>query len=164
MNEIFIKMKLRGIISLLTLFFAFFIILVSCSHYDIEKARKNISKNADTESHNNGLNCMNCHKTGGKGYGWFTIAGSIFKGNNVTPNGNGKIYLYSDPNGQGTLKYTLDVDGLGNFFTTESANFEGGLYPVHENSQGVKKYMQTPIISGQCQSCHNVTTPAIWND
>jgi hypothetical protein len=157
-------MKVKNLLSLLTLLIAVAITIVSCSHYNMEKAEKNISKNADDESHNNGLNCMNCHKTGGKGEGWFNIAGSVYKSDNTTPNGNGKVYLYTDPDGQGTLKYTLEVDALGNFFTTETANFEGGLYPVHENTQGVKKYMQTPIITGQCQSCHNVTTPKIWND
>ena len=59
-------MKVKNLLSLLSLFIAVAITIVSCSHYNMEKAEKNISKNADDESHNNGLNCMNCHKTGGK--------------------------------------------------------------------------------------------------
>lgn len=136
----------------------------SCSHYEMQKKETKISKIGDNESHNNGRNCMDCHKTGGEGEGWFQVAGSVYKSDKLSHNPDGKIYLYSDPDGKGTLKYTIEVDGEGNFYTTKSINFEGGLYPVHENTNGVKKFMQSPILSGQCQSCHNVSTDRIWND
>ncbi|MFM9944600.1 MAG: hypothetical protein ACKVQB_05145 [Bacteroidia bacterium] len=138
--------------------------IVSCSHYDMEKAETKISKNGEDESHFNGQNCMNCHSSGGNGEGWFSIAGSVYKSDKSTQNPNGKIFLYADPNGQGELKYTIELDELGNFYTTETINFEGGLYPVHQNSNGNKKYMASPILTGQCQSCHNNTTDKIWND
>lgn len=140
------------------------ITIQSCSHYDIGKRETKISKSGDDESHNNGQNCMNCHSTGGKGEGWFELAGSVYKLGMASHNPNGKIFLYTDPDGQGTLKYTIEVDGEGNFYTTETINFTGGLYPVHQNSNGNIKYMQSPIISGQCNSCHNVTTDKIWNE
>jgi len=136
----------------------------SCSHYEMGKKETKISEIGDDESHNNGRNCMDCHKTGGEGEGWFQAAGSVYKSDKQTHNPNGKIYLFTDPDGQGTLKYTFEVDGEGNFYTTKTINFEGGLYPVHENTKGVKKFMQSPIISGQCQSCHNVSTDKIWNE
>jgi len=140
------------------------IMLLSCSHYDMGKKDVRISKNGESESHHNGVNCMNCHATAGKGEGWFEVAGSVYKSDKNSQNPNGKIFLYTEPNGQGTLKYTIEVDGLGNFYTTETINFGSGLYPVHQNSNGVKKYMQSSIISGQCQSCHSITTDKIWNE
>jgi len=130
----------------------------------MEKNESKVSKIGDDESHHNGENCMNCHTTGGKGEGWFNIAGSIYKTDKKSVNPNGKIYLYTLPNGQGSLKYTIEVDALGNFYTTENINFETGLYPVHVNNTGNLKYMQSSIISGQCQSCHNVSTDKIWNE
>lgn len=140
------------------------IVIQSCSHYKMGKRETKISKNGDDESHNNGVNCMNCHATGGRGEGWFDVAGSVYKANKSSKNPNGKIFLYTEPNGQGSLKYTIEVDGEGNFYTTETINFGSGLYPVHQNTQGAKKYMEAPIITGQCQSCHNVTTDKIWNE
>lgn len=118
----------------------------------------------DDNSHNNGKNCMRCHSVGGEGPGWFTAAGSVYKSDKASRNPNGKIFLYTDPDGKGTLKYTIEVDGKGNFYTTETINFTGGLYPVHQQNNGNKKYMQSPIISGECNSCHNVTTDKIWNE
>ena len=42
----------------------------------------------------------------------FDVAGSVYTANKASQNPNGKIFLYTEPNGQGTLKYTIDVDGL----------------------------------------------------
>ncbi len=161
------KIKMKKISSfcvLIILVFSTAQIIISCSHYDIGKKVSMTSKIGDDESHSNGENCMNCHATGGKGEGWFDVAGSVYKANKESKNPNGKILLYSQPNGQGILKYIIEVDGEGNFYTTETINFEKGLYPAHQNTQGVLKYMEAPIITGQCQSCHNVTTDKIWND
>ncbi len=155
-------MKLHFI--LVYFFVCIALVIASCSHYELYKHEKKVSKNGEDESHNNGMNCMNCHFSGGKGEGWFNLAGSVYKANKISQNPDGKIHLYTSPNGQGSLKYSIDVDEKGNFYTTEPIAFDGGLYPVHENNKGVKKYMASPIVSGQCQSCHNATTDNIWND
>ena len=157
-------MYLRKIASVAIVLIMVAFTVESCSHYDIGKAETKISENGDDESHNNGQNCMNCHSPGGKGEGWFSAAGSVYKSDKASRNANGKVFLYTEPNGQGTLKNTIEVDGEGNFYTTETIIFEGGLYPVHQNSNGVKKFMESPIISGQCNSCHNVSTDKIWNE
>lgn len=159
------KFKIPSFVKVLFLIFILASLTISsCSHYDAEKKETKISVNGDDESHNNGRNCMDCHKTGGEGEGWFQVAGSVYKSDKQSHNPNGKIYLYTDPDGKGTLKYTIEVDALGNFYTTRDIKFDGGLYPVHENTNGIKKFMQSPIISGQCQSCHNVSTDKIWNE
>ena len=49
---------------------------------------------------------------------------------------------------------TLEVDGRGNFYTTESINWTAGLYPVVQSDQGFR-YMVTPTTTGACNSCHD---------
>jgi len=46
-------------------------------------------------------------------------------------------------------------------YTTESINFGAGLYPSVEGSSSTQ-YMSTTIASGECSSCHGVTTDKIW--
>jgi hypothetical protein len=157
-------MTLKNKISISMILIFMTIIVLSCSHYDMAKKETKISKIGDDESHNNGQNCMNCHSSNGKGEGWFAVAGSVYKSDKASQNPNGKVFLFTEPNMQGTLKYTIEVDGKGNFYTTETIDFGTGLYPAHQNSNGNFKYMQSAIINGQCQSCHNVSTDKIWND
>lgn len=107
---------------------------------------------------------MNCHKTGGKGEGWFQIAGSVYGSDLIRNNPNGKILLFTQPNGKGELKHTIEVDALGNFYTTKEIDFNSGLYPAHQNQSGNLKFMETTIPNGECQSCHGVSTDRIWNE
>jgi len=74
---------------------------------------------------------------------------------------NGKIELYSGPNGTGDLKYTIQVDGKGNFYTTETIDFGTGLYVTASGSLGSNS-MGSVITSGQCNACHGVNTDKIW--
>lgn len=119
------------------------------------------SNNGTSKSHNMGQNCMNCHKQGGPGEGWFTVAGTAY--DNVTNNTypNVTVKLYTGPNGTGTLMYTLSGDNLGNFYTTQNINFSGGLYPAVQGKT-TTMFMSTSIGTGQCNSCHGVSTGKIW--
>jgi hypothetical protein len=71
------------------------------------------------------------------------------------------VRLYTGPNGTGTLKYSVEGDGLGNFFTTKNAKFGTGLYPSVQGKNGTK-HMSTAITTGACNSCHGNTTGKIW--
>ena len=121
-----------------------------------------------TKSHNNGKNCLDCHKTGGDAEaisegGVFSVAGSVYNTDKTSANINGYIYLYTQANGQGELKYTIEVDALGNFYTTDSLSLSG-LYPAHKNKAGNIMYMSTTITEGACNACHNGSgTPRIYN-
>lgn len=119
-----------------------------------------ISKHNEMESHNNGKNCMSCHKQGGPGEGWFTVAGSVYNETATDPFPNATVKLYTGPNGTGTNKKTIEVDGLGNFFTTENIDFGDGLYVAVEGSQQTR-YMSIPLDAGQCNSCHGNSTAKI---
>ncbi|HNB81752.1 MAG TPA: hypothetical protein PLP34_06265 [Chitinophagaceae bacterium] len=122
---------------------------------------KNISAYNKTESHNMGRNCMDCHKSGGEGEGWFQVAGTVYTSSFSTTYPNSTVYLYTGPNGTGTLKYTVQVDGKGNFYTTESIDFGSGLYPAIKGNT-TTHYMSTVTSTGQCNSCHGVSNDKMF--
>lgn len=122
-----------------------------------------ISKAGDDDSHNNGQNCMNCHKPGGSGEGHFTVAGSMYRITTGQPSANDTLRLSTEPGEQGTIVKTIIADAKGNFYTTEAVDFSQGLYPTVTSSvTGDKYYMLSNPPSGQCNSCHGVTSDPIW--
>ncbi len=150
-------MKTRGkkvIISLLAGVFLF----AGCETDDENKTL--ISRFNSDNSHKTGENCMVCHKAGASGKGWFTIAGSVYKSDRETPYAGSVINFYSEPNGAGLLRYTLEVDKKGNFYTTEPLNFQG-LY-VSAKGGDNQVFMAQPVANGACNSCHNNRSVRIW--
>ena len=137
------------------------VLMFSCEKEDEYENESKISYYNGTESHNMGQNCMNCHKQGGQGEGWFTAAGTVYDSAlaNVYPNAT--VKLYTGPNGSGQLKYTLEVDALGNFYTTNAIEFTGGLYPAVSGATSTR-FMSAAITSGPCNSCHGNSTNKIW--
>jgi len=123
----------------------------------------NISEAGDDESHNMGQNCMQCHTSGGKGEGCFTVAGTAYNEALTSTLNTGTIELYSGPNGTGNLVTTVKIDSKGNFYTTASVSING-LYPAITGPTGQKQYMGSALSSGQCNSCHGVSTGKIWGN
>ena len=122
-----------------------------------------ISSYNSTKSHNMGQNCMDCHKQGGPGEGWFEVAGTVYTENQSSLYPNATVKLYTGANGTGDAKYVIEVDGKGNFYTTANIDLSSNLYPAVEGTNGTQ-YMSTPIASGQCNSCHGVSTSKIWTN
>jgi len=122
----------------------------------------NISSYNSDESHNMGQNCMICHNTNGKGSGVFMAAGTVYDSLMTTTRQNGTIRLYSGPNQTGTLRATIEVDGHGNFYTTENIDFAGGVFATATGSGGDIHVMSEKISMGECNSCHGVTTNKIY--
>lgn len=153
--------KVRIITLGLTLaFVAFSVVLQSCEK---EGNETNISHNGSNKSHNMGQNCMQCHRSGGSGEGWFNIAGTVYDSLQHNTKPNGLVKLYTGPDGTGTVKYTIEVDAKGNFHTTDAIDFGSGLYPSVVNSTGGgQKFMSASITNGACNSCHNNTEDKIW--
>ena len=112
-----------------------------------------ISTHNDTNSHRVGEDCISCHASGETGKGWFTASGTVYKSDKTTAYPNGTVKLYSAANQGGTLVKSIQVDGLGNFYTTESISFSSGLYPAVEYS-GQTNTMQSTTTSGRCYTCH----------
>lgn len=113
-------------------------------------------------SHNAGRNCMDCHNPNGEGSGWFNAAGTVFNNSGTSIYPNTTVYLYTQPNGGGTLVDSLFGDGSGSFYTTQSISFGSGLYPAVTGSSGTTKYMSSSITTGACNSCHGVSTNKLW--
>jgi len=112
-----------------------------------------ISNHNGTESHRIGEDCVSCHLSGGSGEGWFSASGTVYKDDKATAYPNGTVKLYSETNQGGTLLKSIQVDGRGNFYTTESISFASGLYPVVEYN-GQTKAMSSSTTSGRCYTCH----------
>ena len=134
----------------------------SCEKEGDEGNETKISRHSGSESHNEGQNCMSCHVSGGSGEGWFNVAGTVYDTNKTNINPNGTVKFYTGPGGTGTLKATVEVDAKGNFYTTEAVSFGDGLYTMVISSAGNKKYMSGKVTSGQCSSCHGVSTDKVW--
>lgn len=145
---------------------AFFFLALSASIFiacekDDNEFEENISYNFETESHNMGQNCMNCHNSNGPGEGIFNVAGTVYDSLQTNPLANGKVELFDAPSG-GNLVATLEVDGKGNFFTTNAIDFGTGLYPRVTSFTGKVKSMSIPLTTGACNGCHGVNQDRIW--
>jgi hypothetical protein len=121
-----------------------------------------------SKSHNMGMNCMNCHNPGGTGSpkGVWQVGGTIYTTSAGTSTAvNLVVKFYTGPNGTGTLKYILNGDKLGNFYTAGTVDFTGGLYPAVVGATSTK-YMSSPITAAptSCNSCHTggAGTAKIW--
>jgi len=126
-----------------------------------EQNESKVSTYNSLASHNTGQNCMSCHKSGGTGEGWFNVAGSVYDSTQVNAYPNTTVKLYTGPGGTGALKYTIQVDGRGNFYTTNAIDFSAPLYPAVTGGTSTQ-YMGGSISTGECMSCHNNTTGKIW--
>ncbi len=122
----------------------------------------NISSYLSDRSHHTGENCMDCHRSGGSGEGWFTVAGTVYRSDKSTVYPGATVRLYTGPAGTGNLRSTIEVDRKGNFHTTEAVDFGSGLYPVVEGAQGSRS-MNSAISNGQCNSCHG-SGDRIWTE
>ena len=134
--------------------------LVSCDDDDFENKTR-ISSYNSSDSHKTGQNCMDCHKPGGSGESVFTIAGTVYDSTLMSVLPGATIKLYTDSNGAGTLSATIQVDKFGNFYTTEYVDFENGLYASAEGDL-TTKFMNSTVMTGECNSCHGVTTDRMW--
>lgn len=138
--------------------------LVGCGAID-KKENKNVANNSEhgkAESHNMGLNCMSCHRSGGDGKGYFMVAGTTFKSDQKTTAPNGTIELFTEPQGAGTKVATIGVDALGNFYTTNTYDFGAGVYAAYTPADGETRYMTDKTTTGACNSCHGVSTDKIF--
>ncbi len=139
-------------------------IILGCEKNENKGNVTNISSYNSDESHKSGQNCMNCHKSGGDGEGWFLIAGSVYDEGMENSFPNATIKLYTKNNGAGSLVKTIEADALGNFYTTENIDFSSGLYPTVSGNSKNEYYMNSAITTGQCASCHGNTTEKIWTN
>jgi hypothetical protein len=136
--------------------------LASCQKY-FACHEENISSAGDDDSHNKGMNCMQCHVATGDGEGCFNVAGTIYQSDLQNTVSSGKVELFTEPNGGGSLKYTITIDSKGNFYSTDNITYSG-LYPKVTGPSGASISMSSPLSSGACNSCHGSSTGRIGID
>lgn len=117
---------------------------------------ENVSAAGSAQSHHMGESCTTCHQAKGPGKGRFTLAGTLYDASGVRVNG-GKVTLSSAPGG--APLHTIEVDALGNFFTTRDVGLDtGSLFVAVEHADGSKRAtMPFPTLSGACNHCHTGT-------
>lgn len=154
------KIKLIALFAFMAVLFT----LESCSSESEEYDSITNSETGSNESHNVGQNCMNCHKPGGGEAPVWTVAGTVYNEALTATNSNAMVKLYTGPDGTGTLKYAIQVDSKGNFYTSGAIDFAGGLYPSVVGATSTK-YMSSPITNGACNSCHTgIQTARVWTN
>jgi hypothetical protein len=92
---------------------------------------------------------MSCHYTEGNGEGWFSLAGTVYADDYDKFN-KAKIVLEDQ---QSNLLKIVEVDELGNFYTTDEINFAKGL-KVSIDFNGKIIPMNSSLYVGQCNLCH----------
>lgn len=117
------------------------------------------SEKGKQESHLTGSQCMKCHQAKGDAPGIFTVAGTITdKTGNVMP--GAIVQLTSEDAavvpGGGTVYTQINVDALGNFYTTEKLPFPdpGAIPSVISANNGKVVSMEYMSLSGACNFCH----------
>lgn len=142
------------------------VVVASCGGVDDDTRpnEPNVSTNNSKRSHNAGQYCISCHRNGGDGKGWFTVAGTVYQSNEIDVAPNGIIELRTQPMGGGELLHEIEVDALGNFYTTEEIDFEPGLFPVAISAGGRTRFKSLETYEGECSSCHGVTEPRLVVD
>lgn len=133
----------------------------SCEKEEDEGNEEMISSYNETESHNMGQDCMICHKQGGDGEGWFVVAGTVYDSLKTSTYPNSTVKLFSGPNGTGNLVATIEVDGLGNFYSTNNIDFSSGLF-TSVSGNTATEHMNSSITTGNCNSCHGESVDRIW--
>lgn len=147
--------------ALLALPLLIMVVMLSCEKENENETK--ISTYNSSDSHHIGQNCMNCHTSGGEGEGVFVVAGTVYDNLKTNTYPNATVRLYSGPDGTGDLIAIIQVDKLGNFYSTETINFGSGLF-VSVQGETQTRYMPTSLTTGQCNSCHGNSIGRIWTE
>ncbi len=136
-------------------------VLISCKKEAVEQEELT-STSLSSDSHNTGLNCMDCHIKGGDGNGWFKMAGTVRNKSGIAPYITAKVELRTAQSGGGSTLYRVEVDQKGNFYTTNTIDFGTGLYASVVGGTATQ-YMTLTVTNGACNLCHD-TSNWIWSE
>jgi hypothetical protein len=120
-------------------------------------------KGSDDEggmNHNVGMDCLQCHRSGGGGDGIFSVGGTVYIAGSNTGAAEATIRLFPDSGHSGTPVATITSAVTGNFMSESPIDFSNGLFPTVTSSKGTSS-MAEPIYTGACNSCHGVSTGKI---
>jgi len=131
----------------------FIVVITSC-----QKNNNNVGTSSTSgKSHYSGQNCMKCHN----GTNGMTIAGTVYDSVTKATLSGVTIKIYTKNTLTGSPICTLQSDASGNFYMSSNLDFSTGVYPATQGK--TKTYQHVSVVkSGQCNSCHGVTTSKIW--
>lgn len=144
--------------------FALLLVLYACQHEDEDLPQKHeiYSRNYSITSHKPGENCNSCHSVEGTNNYVFRISGTVYDSTKNSTYPNTFIKLYSAPNGVGNILDTIEVDAIGNFYSSSSIDYSKPVYPVVVDKNGIEYRMSSKISHGACNACHGVLTNRIF--
>ncbi|MCK5856422.1 MAG: hypothetical protein KAG64_02965 [Bacteroidales bacterium] len=154
-----------------SILFVLGLLLLSCTKDNADECDDDVPEYIDTttlislyngmQSHNAGTDCKKCHQKGGNGKGWFVVSGTVYDSlmQQVFPNAT--VYIYDGLTSADPLLATIEVDSLGNFYTTQDIDFKNGLH-VEVYGKSFTAKMGSLIYAASCNKCHGVTTNRIW--
>jgi hypothetical protein len=144
----------------IALIYIFSTSIISCKHGCGRTG--GTSSAGENDSHNMGLNCLNCHSGTGGGEGCFNVGGTAYKDDLTTPFSGCTIEFYTEPESKGELVASIVSDKKGNFYTGHDISWGKGLYPSIVSPTGKRENMLEPVSTGGCNKCHGSTTDRIY--
>lgn len=137
---------------------AFSLVTAGC---DDDGTKTLISAYGKTKSHNAGDDCLDCHTKGGEGKGRFNAAGTVYEADLISPFPNTTVHVWSEPEATGDSITVIEVDGKGNFYTTEAIDWTGGRF-LTVTSDTDTMHMTLPTTLGSCNGCHGASVARIF--
>jgi len=130
-------------------------LFISCEREGSGNCTETNISTANRSSHNRGKDCAACHSSGERGNGCFSICGSAFKSDKVTPMQNAVMVLFTkDDNGKITdVSKAIPLDKSGNFYTTETNSFTGK-YPAIICNGDTTEMSGSLTNNASCNKCH----------
>lgn len=131
-------------------------LFISCEREGSGNCTETNISTVNRSSHNRGEDCAKCHSSGNDGNGCFSICGSAFKSDKITPIQNAVMVLFSkDENGNITdASKSIPIDKSGNFYTTETISF-AGKYPAIISNGDTSIMGGALTSSASCNTCHS---------
>jgi hypothetical protein len=137
------------------IFALFSFLFISCEREGSGNCTETNISTANRSSHNRGEDCTKCHSSGNDGNGCFSICGSAFKSDKITPIQNAVMVLFSkDANGKFVdPSKAIPIDKSGNFYTTETISF-AGKYPAIITNGDTSMMGGALTNNASCNKCH----------
>ena len=136
----------------------FSFLFISCELEGSGNCTETNISSANRSSHNRGEDCTKCHSSGNDGNGCFSICGSAFKSDKITPIQNAVMVLFTRENDLPKGKITnvskpIPFDKSGNFYTTETISFAGKFPAIISNGDTSMMYGALTN-NASCNKCH----------
>ena len=148
----------------------FSFLFISCEREGSVNCTETNISTANRSSHNRGEDCTKCHSSGNDGNGCFSICGTAFKSDKITPMQNAVMVLFTRENDLPDGKITnvskpIPFDKSGNFYTTDKKISFLGKYPAIISNGDTSMMGSALTSSASFNKCHanNGSQEAIYS-